>query len=379
MTKLIKKHERLLTLLFLVLTVINIFSFIYKFRGLYTEDFSPENHRKLYGGSQYVNKTPLAEIGDEIVYAFAAWENINGANPILINGEQPPLGKYFIGLSELWFDNTRLTAPLFNILSLVALFWLLYLLLDSALIAALMTCIFSFEKVFLVQMQYAPNLDNIQLFFVLAAFAFFVKYFKTNKYLIPAFISLGCAAATKFWITGFIIYVVWLLSILLTKDKKRVLSFLLTSPLILVPMLISYIPAFSQGLTLKGFFGHQKFIYAWHKAKLEFDPVGLWDFLLLGRWHFQGEIQKAVDWQITWPIVGILSLFAIYKLIKSYKTPTFTKNPIYITGIWFLVYFAMLSASTVNGRYLLAILPALYALSGFVVKSLLYGDKKSSL
>ncbi|MDO8452919.1 MAG: phospholipid carrier-dependent glycosyltransferase, partial [bacterium] len=275
----------------------------------------------------------------------------------------------FIGLSELWFNNSRYTAAIFNILTLVALFWLLYLLLGSSLLSSALVTLFSFEKVFLAQMQYAPLLDNIQLFFVLMSFAFFVKFYKSGKLqsLVPAMLTLGLVISTKFWITGFTILVVWLLSLLANRDFKKIKYVLLALPLTLAPLLASYYQSFVQGMTIREFFGTQKYIYSWHSAKLEFNPIAVWDFLLFGRWHNQGEIKQAVDWQLTWPIIGILSILAIYQLIKQYKKSG-AKDSIYIIGIWFIVYFALLSVSTVNARYLFPILPAMYALSGWVIK-----------
>lgn len=375
MLSLIKKHnlfltakrQALLTFLILLFSFYNIANFIKQHPGHFNEEFRPDLHKKLYGQSQYVLKQPLSEIGDEIVYALAGWEYVHGLNPILLNGEQPPLGKYFIGLSELWFNNSRFTAPIFNVLCLATLFWLLYLLLESRLLAAALTTLFSFEKVFVAQMLYAPNLDNIQLFFVLLSFAFFVKFFKAGKLLIPAFLSLGLVMATKFWITAFTILIVWFLSLLLTKNMAKIKSFLCTLPFALIPLLASYYQSFVQGMSLREFFGTQKYIYSWHSAKLEFNPIAVWDLLILNRWHNRGEIKQAVDWQITWPVLAALSIFAVFKLVKLYKKSG-AKNPIFIIGIWFVVYFTLLSVSTVNARYLLAILPAMYALSGWVLK-----------
>ena len=368
MLKLIKKHELLVSCLLFLVTFLNIFNFIKTHPGHFNEEFSPDLHRKLYGQSQYILKEPISEIGDEIVYALAGWEYVHGLNPILLNGEQPPLGKYFVGLSELWFNNSRYTAPIFNVLCLVALYWLLFLLLDSSLISSSLVTLFSFEKVFIAQMQYAPNLDNIQLFFVLLSFCFFVKFYKSGKFLVPALLSLGLVAATKFWITAFIILAVWSLSLAISKQWLKLRSLLFKFPISLLPLLASYYQSFAQGMSLREFFGTQKYIYSWHSAKLEFNPVAVWDLLLLNRWHNRGEIIKAVDWQWTWPLFAVLSVFAIYKLVRTYRKQKTLKDPVYIIGVWFVVYFALLSVSTVNARYLFPILPAMYILSGWVIK-----------
>ena len=355
---------------FIALSFYNIFSFVKLNKGLFTEEFNPEIHKKLYGQSQYVMKEPLSEIGDEIVYAFAGWEYVHGLNPILLNGEQPPLGKYIVGLSEMWFDNSRISAPVFNILILIILFFLADLVIGSKTISSILVYLFSTEKVFVAQMRYAPNLDNIQVFFLLLTFYFFIKHLKTSKlyYMVLTFFSLGLIIATKFWITGFIVFVAFLLVVLFDKSAIKIKRFVLFSPILLLPLIFSYLNSFRDGMTVREFFGTQKYIYSWHSAKLIFDPISLFDFLFFNRWHFMGQIQKAVDWQFTWPILGTFSLITVITFIRSCREKLKIIQPICVIEIWLILYFGILLVSTVNARYLFPVLPGMYISSGWLVK-----------
>src|SRR3989344_7914894 len=47
----------------------------------------------------------FGNMSDEDLRAFAALEYISGKDPLLVNFEDPPLGKYLIGLSYLFIGN----------------------------------------------------------------------------------------------------------------------------------------------------------------------------------------------------------------------------------------------------------------------------------
>src|SRR3990167_3285667 len=59
--------------------------------------YDPVYWEKRYLESQWVNPMSKHPIGDHGLYTWAGWAYVHGENPILINGETPPLGKYFIG------------------------------------------------------------------------------------------------------------------------------------------------------------------------------------------------------------------------------------------------------------------------------------------
>ncbi|MBL7036669.1 glycosyltransferase family 39 protein [Candidatus Microgenomates bacterium] len=364
-------------IIFLFLSLYNLFNFALLNKGLFTEPFNPEIHRKLYGQSQYILKEPLSEIADEVVYALAGWEYVHGLNPILLNGEQPPLGKYIVGLSEVLFNNSRVGSLIFNVLLLVIFFLLADLVIDSKVISSVLTYLFSAEKVFIAQVRYSPNLDNIQVFFLLLTFYFFIKYLKTTKLYFSAltFISLGLVIATKFWITGFIVFLVFFVVSLLERNLDNIKKFILFSPLLILPLAVSYLNSFGDGMTIREFFGTQKYIYSWHSAKLVFDPISLVDFLFLNRWHFMGQVQKAVDWQFTWPILGTFSLISIISFFRSLKEKLVIGQPICVIVVWLIMYFVVLILSTVNARYLFPVLPAMYISSGWFIKEVFSGSQ----
>lgn len=376
-----KLKAALLLILFGV-TFVNLALFINKHINSYTYPFNPQFLEKLYGQSQYVRYSgEISMLPDETIYSYAAWRYMNGENPAIFNADQPPFGKYFIGLSEKFFQNEKIPGPFFNILSLVALFFLSFLILKNAVWAMGIVMLFSFEKLFIAQMLYAPLLDNIQLFFILLGFIFYILSLRNSRFLLPAFIGLGLVMSTKFWITGAIIYIIWLIHGFLLKNFRRLAIFFMLSPTSILTMMIVYLPSFIQGDTIRRFFGVQRYIYEFHKGKFNFDPAAVWDLLLFNRWHvpWEGVIKPAVDWQWTWPILTLLMLVSLIKIIR-FKTRfggLATSSGVIV--IWIIVYFILLSVSTVLPRYILPVLPFIYILAFSEIKSFLSKATKISI
>lgn len=365
----LKQFRKTLAVVLIVAFVITQLLLIKSHLKLYTNKFDPKSYRDIYYKSQYVVLNSKHVIPDETVFAFAGWEYINGANPILINGEAAPLGKYFIGIAEKYLNNERIIAPIFNILCLIALFFLSWLVLENIVWALLLVFLFSFEKIFIAQIIYAPLLDNIQLFFILLSFIFYIISLRRINYLLPAFLSLGALMSVKFWSPGVIIVLAWLAHSLLLKDYKRIFKLILFAPATLVSMLIIFIPVFAHGETPRRFFGYQKYLYEFYKVKLDLNPTGLWELLLFNRWHISlnSPIRQAADWQFSWPILTILSFLALISIVVSRKRLKIVKGPVGVVVLWFLLYSFFLSFGTILPRYILPIFPAMYLLAAWLL------------
>ncbi|MBI3485817.1 hypothetical protein HY025_02625 [Candidatus Daviesbacteria bacterium] len=369
--KFITRHYVIIIItFFFILLIANFIYVASKQWQVYIRPFYPKRYlvlKGLFDQSQYVKAYSPIIIPDEYYYALAGWNYLHSQDPILFNGEQPPLGKYFVSLTISLFNNETLTGPIFNLLSLLALFLLGSLVLQSKIWSLVMTSAFSFEKIFQVQMIYMPLLDNIQLFFILLSFYFFLIWWRGKLSILPAFIFLGLVASVKFWITAFVIYLAWLLAVFLYKAKSK-LIFLIYTPVSLLVLLISYIPSYIQGDSFRRILGVQKYIYVYHSGKFHFDPLAFFDLLLFNRWHvtWENTIKPSVDFQITWPILLILSIFAIYKIFKKQKRSKDKK--LNVIALWFVMYVAFLFFGTILARYLIPVLPAMYLLSFYIIK-----------
>lgn len=363
---------RVTCILFLLVTVSNIVLFINNHKGLYTERFDAAWYQKLYGQSQYVRTDPISILPDEIVYSYAGWRYLEGENPAIFNADQPPLGKYFIGISERYLQNGRVVGIVFNILVLITLFFLVRIALKSNLWALGLTTLFSFEKLFWAQAQYAPLLDNIQLFFILLSFIFYILSLKKEIFLIPAFICLGGVISTKFWVTGVVILAAWIMHALLEKNFRRTIYLIILIPVAIGVLLLAYTPSLLQGYSPKKVLSVQKYIYEFHHEKLSFRPLAVWNLLLLNRWYAPSEkiVRPAVDWQVTWPFITIMSTWMFLKFIVRQKKYKFNSE-ISLIIVWFIVYLALLLIGEVLPRYIFPVLPFMYILTAYMLKEFL--------
>lgn len=333
----------------------------------------------IYENSQYVTKTPIGWIPDEIIYSYNGPALVKGGSPILIVPDSPPLGKYLIGLSALIFNNEKLVILFSGFLS----FFFLYLLgkqLFNNTILALLPCVFlSFEKLILNQFVFVPLLDIIQLPFLLSCFYFFNKGLAGKKkkqflYFSLSSILLGCFIATKFFVNGLPIIASFYIVLLLHKKIKPLVFFTLTLPLALLVLILSYSKVFLDGEGIRRFFGIQKWIFLYHQSKLIL-PFSIWPLILFNKWYvWWGDkpILSDSQWQITWPLVFIVSLLtiALYFLKKIPQKLEFE-----VLAVWTICYVFFFSFGQITTRYLILYLPILYLVAVFGLKNLFLKEK----
>ncbi|MFZ5845626.1 MAG: hypothetical protein ACOY0S_04115 [Patescibacteria group bacterium] len=337
----------------------------------FTPYYTEEVYRQLentFNRSQYRQQNPSALIPDEVVFSYAAGAYLHGIDPILVNSEHTPLGKYFIALSILFFGNDRLVILFFSLLTLYALWRLGKEVLGDGLIALIPVVIFSFEKLFLGQLIYVPLLDIIQLPFIFLALLFFMQEKKGNHFLLTA-LALGLVMATKTIVPALLLIISFILYFILRRVYRQLIYFLLHLPVTGGVLLFSYIKTFIDGYSLGDFWGFQKWIFLYQKSKLIF-PFSVWRLIFLNQWQtWWGEMKiiSADDWQITWPIFTVLTLFLILRFFMGNEKP----DKVLLLILWILVYGAFLSLGVVSSRFLLPFLPITYVLGTYLISRFL--------
>lgn len=319
-----------------------------------------------YNSSQYVKKENPGIVPDETFEAFVAGAFIRGVNPIHIVHEHPPLGRYIIGLSIIFFDNaSTITIPLL-FLSLLGVFLIGRLLFSQSLLALVPVALFANEPLFGGQLRFAPHLEPVQLPFIIFALYFFMKATSSNRFFVwflLVSIMLGFVISIRFFILGGALAGSMLLYFLIQRQfDKRFLTFLLTLPLSLVVLVLSYTKTIQEGYSIWQIFGVQKYIFFYHQSKFV-NPLSFWDLLLFNRWHtWWGDraIISDPQWSILWPIATILTVvFLVMIFIKKQRISKDEK----IIFLWVGVYSILLSIGTSTTRYFLALVPFLYILS----------------
>lgn len=337
------------------------------------QNYNFNSYKDAYEDSQYTGGKGL--IPDQAVYRYAAGAYMQGASPLKINPETPPLGKYILALSVLLFKNTTQIIVFSAVLTLVILYALSKQLLKESYLALGVVFLFALEELFLNQLLVSPLLDIVQLPFILLSFYFFYKASVSNHifYYVAAGLCLGFVIGTKTMITGILIIITWLVYIFIKKNYTQLIKiFLISFPVSFVVLLLSYTRIFVDGNTIRYFFAVQKWIFFYQQSKLQF-PFSVWQLIFFNRWQtWWGDyrILQADDWSIMWPIITLLSFLYIgIKIIKKKKWHALEM----LCAIWVVVYSIFLSLGTVSSRYFLPFFPFLYLLSGkfltFFVKS----------
>lgn len=364
--------KKLLILMIALLIFSPFLRVVYKNRSKYATPFDLQLMKMFYESSVYVKEKGGAWIADELLFAYTSWYYINGGSPILVNPENPPLGKYIVGLSIKLFNNEKFPSLVFGFLSLFSFFLLCRLFLKSNLLALLPVAFFSWERLTWEQLIFLPLFETFALTFLCFSFYFFIKAQDKKGYFLLSNFFLGALWATRPWMATvplIMALVVYLL--LVQKNLKQSLLWLITTPMAPVVLLLSYSKLFLEGWSPYKVLSVQKWILWYHQSRLI--KIGtVWPLIYLNRWYvWWGDkpYLRMVQWNIFWPIITTVALiFSILVLLKTFglkikwfKNFKFDKK-ITVLCLWVIFYLAFLSIGNINSRYLFYLLPFCYLL-----------------
>ena len=365
-------------LLLLCAAVVRIGMVIVPRIKMYTDPYYTENTYKslenAFNHSQYRQKKNPGIIPDETVYSYAAGAYLHGIDPILINSERTPLGKYFFSLSILLFKNDKLIILPFGLLTLVALWLLGSLVIGDRWLALIPVVLLSFEPLFLNQFVYVPLLDIVQLPFILLSMYFFIREQKRDWFWVTA-VMVGFVMATKTIYTGLLLYTVFGIFLAITHQYKKILTLLLSVPVSGGIFCLSYLRTFISGYSLNQFIGFQKWILLYDQSKLLY-PFSIWKLVFLNQWQaWWGDfsILHATDWQITWPFFsGVTFVTGILVLLRKLKTfPALS-----VTLLWILIYGIFISLGISSSRFLLPFLPVSYIIATYAISRIFEKEER---
>ena len=327
-----------------------------------------------YYSSQYAKKENPGIMPDQTLESFAGGAFLKGINPILIIHDQPPLGRYILSLSILLFDNPNTIMVLLFFLSGLGVFLIASLTLKNTLFSLVPFAIFVNEPLFINKFYYSPLLEPIQLPFIIFSLYFFMQgIIKKNyvKWFILTSIMLGFVISIRFFVLGAVLVLAMIFYFLIKKQFNRKFAiFLLTLPIAVVILLVSYTRTIQLGSPILHIFGIQKYIFYYHKAQLSL-PFSFWDLLLFNRWHTwwgTKAITSDPQWIIVWPISVFLTLvFSILGIFEKISV----SEPEKIIIIWIAVYSLFLSLGETSTRYFPPLLPFIYIIAtSFLVKAI---------
>jgi hypothetical protein len=332
--------------------------------------FNYPAYKRAYYASQYMNKKPTGTIPDETLEAFAGGIFLTGLNPILIVHDQPPLGRYLISLSIYLFDNEKTIPVMLLLISAVGMYLTAAEIIPNRWLALIPVGIFINEPMFLHKFNIIPLLEPIQLPFIIFAIYFFLLAIKSHKpagWFIGFSVMIGFVVSIRYFVVGAAITGAAALFLLCFRKFNRLLSLILSLPLALVILLLSYYRTFRSGYTLIKVLGIQKYILMYHKSAFV-NPFTVWDLLLFNRWHTwwaNNAILSDPEWTILWPLAGFMIVIGgIWLWRKRVVSQAET-----VILFWIILYSLMLSVGYTSTRYFLPLIPYLYILAtGFAVK-----------
>lgn len=346
------------------------------FNNNYWKNYS--SYKFSYENSQYVKKKNPQIIPDEVFESYAGGAFLKGLNPILITHDHPPLGRYIVSLSILLFQNESLIVIPFFVFSFIGIYLIARRCIGSNILAMVPIVILLNESLFLGKLRFTPLPEIFQFTFIVFSVYFFMKGISSKKPILNFILTsifLGGVIATRVFALGGVLVFSFMV-VLIIFERKKIIPFLLTLPLSLVVLILSYFRTILLGASVIDVFGIQKYILAYHKSKFIL-PFSFWDLLLFNRWHTWWDGNKIIsdtNWTIFWP-VGLFS--AVYLIAKNlFKKLEITKYE-WVLIFWLGFYMLFLSMGYTSSRYFMPILPFLYILCvSLVYKKLPY--KKSS-
>ncbi len=347
--------------------VANIGFFILTNLSTYRQKFDPIQMEAAYLNSQWVNPDAGTNkpIGDSGLYAWAGWQYVNGINPILINPEMPPLGKYIIGLFLLLTMRPAVVGFIFVIFALTTHLILAKYILKEIWLAIIATAFLTLEPV-MRNLLNITMLDGLQIGFLNLTFLFFLKGLKQARWFVLSGLMLGAVAATKFYATVAIVIVSLGAFLILTKKWKKLALFILSLPLAGLMHLTSYTAFFSQGNNIRNYLGTQKWIYEFYRqGNVGTVPIGsYWLLVLFNRWRIWFGQEWGVFttigsnlWQITWPLNVTAAVIALIFWIKKKLPEEFG-----VLVVWLVTYSMFLTFVIGWPHYMLLFLPYSYIL-----------------
>ncbi len=351
--------------------------------------FDPQAMEQKYKNSQWVVPNSKKGISDGDLYAYAGYLYLHGKNPILINPELPPLGKYILGLSIELFGDPAVLNILISIISLFLIFELIFLTTRSYLFASLGIFLTVINSVYIDQILNPTLLDIQHLFFFLLFLIIFLLYLKKEKYwlMVGSGFILGMFLSIKPFVIFFPLVTVWLFIFFAFVKKteggyenriREVLNFVVLEFSSLFAFVATYFQYFLKGGNLRGLMGVQKWIFTFYSSS-KIDRVKIMgkylDLIFFNKWHFWSKgypIIHLSQWSLIWPLeflIGIVSSAYVLRLFKDrqIKFSNILDSGMILLSLFFVIYNLFLFIVPVFSRYFLLLFVSSNILSSLLL------------
>lgn len=362
--------KKILSIILLFLIVLRIGFLVYQSRNNYRSDYWNRyaSLRSVYGESQYSMKEWKYWIPDETVYSYAGGAYVKGADPILVEPTQPPLGKYLLAFSILLTHSENTIVPVFFGLLMVGIYLLCMQVSGSAVVSLIVVLFALFERLFTDQIFVTPLLDIFHITFLVYAvlFASFALEKRMPALLLVSYGCFGAALMTKVWLIGAVFVVPVTIYVLLR--MRTYYPYVIGGFIIMLGLtLLSYTRMFLDGYNIMQVLLVQKWLF-WYQNGKRTGLFTMWPLIFMNKWYvWWGDVPVIQDqnWSVSWPISISAGLLASARILID---PIKKSRPTaYMIGISIIAYSIFMSMGQASARYLLPILPFCYVMGGWIL------------
>lgn len=316
--------------------------------------------KEVWTCSQY-NLSPEIEFCgnmlDKDIYTYAGLAYLEGEDPIKVNFEHPPLGKYILALGIK--SGVTLLTQYLSLLGIGVLTFLLTRTLTKSTLVSLVPVLLVFYDPLIFEYSTFIHLEFLQTLFLMLGLYLLLKP-PSSKNGVLLGLAVGGVLATKVLVTG-MVFLLFVLLILYVKHKRK----LHLQHLVLVTIsagfvyLLSYWRFFMLHNPLEFITLHIRIARFFRAYLPEYPWFEIWRILLLGQWRtwfMEPPIQPVSTFWAVWPIATFISFGATF--IKKLQL----SQDCYILASWALTYLLYQSTHLVFPNYLIMVLPILYVL-----------------
>lgn len=361
----VKFWSKVLTIILVFLVVVNVFTYAFKNKEVYSQKYDYSYWQNRFDHSQYAQGDKSSFIlSDAELNTFRGYQYVQKKMDMekFIPGH-PPLASYILAFSIVIFNNQYFASLIFGVITLLLLYKIGVLVTQNKLLSIVVTFLFSLEPIFLTQLN-DSMLDIFQLCFGLAAVFFYLKWIKNDRFvlLLISQLFVGFVLSTKFVLSGAPLPIALTISIVLLNNFKKFKHYIYSLPLIGVGYLIGHLSYFFYHPSVISFIKYQRYIISWWFGSPQTMPLQVWDMIFFNRWHtWWGNLDIVpIDlWRFTWPVIFGISIFSFILFI-------FRRGSLkYILSLylWLVISMLLYSFETVYPRHLLFIFPVAYLLS----------------
>lgn len=315
----------------------------------YLKPFDYSLYADRYQRSQYVlNRHATNIISDEDLYSYAGYYYITGGEVSRVNFENPPLGKYLIGVSILMFNNQQVIYLLYGLLFLLFTYKFGMLIFKNPTIAAFGVLWTTIDPYFTRLMSY-PMLDLPMALFFSIGFYYFLIGKRPKDYFLTS-LFFGLSFATKFF-PALVLIVLFLLLYQWVFRRKFFMIFLVSLVLIPVIYCLSCLELILRAGPI-GFVEFQWWMLKWRTA----NPIVLGNALesiFLGRYRTWWDLAPKYNYYSSdWTVLIPLQIsIALYSVLLFRKNRAFMIS--YMTFVMFFIYMNVLTEGSI--KYLITI------------------------